>query len=298
MGGGSVLNWHRILRTAQVTLTQQVKVDEVLTDAVAPLAVALTRLDGTSVATGTSTRTSVGTYTYAVPAQANLDLLMLAWTGTVAGAAVVFEDLVEIVGGYLFDLARARARYRELADTTKVTSARLAEVRTEIEVEFEAITGAAGGATSQAFVPRFGRHVTVGRGTPYLWLPEARIRRARAVTIGGVALDGATVAALRCTDTGRLIRPLGAVWPAGAEVVVEYEHGMEVAPPPVATAGILRVRSLIFPGASGVPDRAETVVTPEGASYRLSMPGAGATGIPDVDGALAKFRAPRRVVTA
>jgi hypothetical protein len=292
------MTWHRILRTAQVTLTQTVTVDEALTDAVAPLTTSLKRLDGTEVAAGTSTRTSVGTYTYTPPAQANLDLLTLSWTGVVAGASTTFEDVVEIVGGYLFDLGRARARYPELKDPAKVSPARLAEVRTEIEVEFEAITGAAGGATSQAFVPRFGRHRTIGRGTPYLWLPEARIRRARSVTIDGVALDPAVVAALRCTETGRLIRPFGALWPNGSDVVVEYEHGMTTAPPPVSTAGILRVRSLVFPGASGVPDRAQTVVTPEGASYQLSMPSALATGIPDVDGTLAKFPAPRRVVTA
>jgi len=287
-----MLTWQRVLQTTRVTLTRQVRVDEVLTDAVAPLEVAVTRIaDGAAVAAGTSTRVSLGTYTFSLVEQADLDLLSVAWSGTVAGGAVTFVDLVEIVGGFLFDLAVARGRYRELTDPAKVSSARLAEVRTEIEVEFETICG-------RAFLPRFGYHTTVGRGSPYLAVPDTYVRRARAVTVGGTAWAPAAVAALRGTRAGYLVRPAGAVWPFGTDVGVEYEHGMAICPPPVSTAGILRLRSLIFPGASGVPDRAETIITPEGASYRLAMPSAETTGIPDVDGPLAKYPKPRRTVFA
>lgn len=290
-GGGAVLSWLRVLRTAQVTLTREVRVDGVLTDATNPLEVAVTRLDGTAVSAGTSTRASLGTYTYALASQADLDLLQAAWTGDVAGGTVTFEDLVEVVGGFYFDLSKVRARYRELKDPAVVSEARLAELRTEIEVEFDAICG-------QSFVPRYGFHETVGRGSPYLGVPDTWIRRVRAVTVAGVAWSPADVAALRGTRHGDIVRPAGAVWPPDVPVSVEYEHGRMICPPPVTTAATLRIRSLINPGASGVPDRAETIVTPEGASFRLSMPGADSTGIPDVDGALRKYPNPKRSVIA
>lgn len=286
-----MLSWLRVLQTAKVTLTREVRVDEALTDATNPLTVAVTRLDGTAVTSGTSTRASLGTYTFALPGQDDLDLLQAAWTGEVAGDTVTFTDLVEIVGGFVFQTSTARARYRELKDPAVVTPARLADLRTEIEVEFETICG-------QAFVPRFGRHETVGRSSPYLGVPDTFLRRVRSVTVGGVAWDPSAVAALRCTRSGYLVRPAGAVWPTGSPVVVEYEHGRDVCPPPISTAAIIRIRSLINPGGGGLPDRAETIVTPEGASYRLAMPGADSTGIPDVDGALAKYPKPKRLVIA
>lgn len=287
-----MLSWLRILRTAQVTLTREVRVDGVLTDAQDPLTVAVTRVsDGAAVASGTSTRTSLGTYAWPLPSQADLDLLQVAWTGVVAGGTVTFTDLAEIVGGFYFDLSKVRTRYRELKDPAVVSEARLAELRTEIEIEFDSICG-------QAFVPRYGYHETVGRGSPYLGVPDTWIRRVRAVTVGGTAWDPSTVAELRGTRHGDIVRPAGAVWPPDALVAVEYEHGRMICPPPVTTAAMLRIRSLINPGASGVPDRAETIVTPEGASFRLSMPGADSTGIPDVDGALRKYPKPKRLAIA
>lgn len=292
MGRCPVLSWLRILRTAQVTLTREVRVDGVLTDATDPLEVVVTRiLDGAAVTSGTSTRTSTGTYTFALPGYADLDLHQVAWTGDVAGDTVTFDDLVEIVGGFYFDLSVVRARYRELKDPAVVPEARLAALRTEIEVEFDSICG-------QAFVPRYGAHTTVGRGSPYLGVPDTWIRRVRAVTVSGVAWDPSAVAALRGTRHGDIVRPAGAIWPPDALVTVEYEHGRMICPPPVTTAAMLRIRSLINPGASGVPDRAETIVTPEGASFRLSMPDADSTGIPDVDGALRKYPPPKRSVIA
>lgn len=282
-----MLSWLRVLQTAGVTLTQEVRVDEVLTDSVSPLEVVVTRVaDGAAVESGTSTRASQGTYTYALDGSDDLDLLRVAWTGTVAGEPVTFVTLVEIVGGFIFQTSTARARYRELADTTKYPASRLAELRTEIEVEFEGICG-------QAFVPRYGYHSTVGRGTPFLSVPDTLLTAVRSVTVAGVTLDPSTVAGLRLTARGDIVRPYGAIWPNDVPVVVEYEHGRPVCPPPITTAAMLRIRSLINPGASGVPDRAETIVTPEGASFRLSMPGADSTGIPDVDGALAKYPKPK-----
>src|SRR5215207_8266692 len=94
----------RVLRTAKQTLTHIFSVDEAATDLAGACTVTLKRLDGTVVETTTAAHPGVGTYTYSPPAQANLDMLTLDWSGTLAGAAITIRDYVEIVGGFLFSL--------------------------------------------------------------------------------------------------------------------------------------------------------------------------------------------------
>jgi hypothetical protein len=280
----------RILRTAQVTLSHTFFVDETATDASGPVTYAFKRLDGTSVASGTAAHPgSPGVYTAVLPGQAELDTITLDWTGTIGGAAVTVRDFVEIVGGFLFGLAEARAMRPPLSATT-YPAATLAARRIEVEQECEAIC-------RKAFVPRFARYLLDGSGTDELVLPDMQVRAVRsakvAVRAGGtfIALSVDQVAAVAPDASGVLVRDDGDVWPRGRKnVLVEYEHGLDYPPEEVRTAAMLRLRSRLGMGNTGVPDRAISFTVAEGGVYRLSTPGKDRTGVPDVDAAYLRHR--------
>lgn len=282
----------RILRTARQTLTHVFSVDEVATDLTGDCTVTLKRLDGTTVATATAAHPGVGTYTYAVPEQANLDSLTLDWAGTLAGAPVSVRDFVEIVGGFLFSLSEARAAHSGLTSTTTYPPATLAARRIEVEQECERIC-------RQAFVPRFARETLSGNNSTRLAAGHTMLRSVRAVTVAGVAWAAPDAAAVGVSDHGILTRPAGALWPAGVgNIVIEYEHGWDHPPEEIRQAAILRLRSRIGQTTSSVPDRATNFTIAEGGTYRLSMPGKDQTGVPEVDGPYQRYTRARRSVFA
>jgi hypothetical protein len=283
----------RVQQSSAVTLTRQFSVDEVLTDASGNVTVAVKRLDGatTGIATptGNATHTTTGTYTWPLSPSPLLDAWTVDWTGTVGGVAVTVRDYVEIVGGFYFGLAQART---ELSIKPAVTSAQLAEKRTAVEQECEAIC-------QRAFVPRFMRRRLSGTGTPSLGTAHRYLRTLRAVTVAGVAWSAPDVAAVTLTDDGRLVRPGAAIWPAGSgNIYVEYEYGQDFPPQNIVDASKTRLRSLLSRPSSGVPDRATSFSTPDGGVYRLSTPGRQKTGIPDVDGVYELYYRPHRAVFA
>lgn len=276
----------RVLRTASVVLTHVFYVDETPTDATGAVAVSVKRLDGTVITSSTASGPSpTGTYTFTIPAQANVDTLTVDWAATVAGSAITARDTIEIVGGYLFGLAEARAMPPAL-DTTKYPTAKLAQKRIGVETECEEICG-------QAFVPRFARvEFTLdgqSRGTTLinkLTLPHINIRTLRACTIDGVtqSLTGLTV-----SQSGVL---RGLTWAGvitGNKIVVEYEHGLDFPPEDLKDAAMLRLRSRLSAGDSGVPQRALSFSVADGGVYRLSTPAANRTGIPEVDGVYERY---------
>lgn len=273
----------RIQQTTRVTLTTYLRVDGQLTDATGDLTATLKRLDGTTVDTATSTRTDLGTYQYTPPEQADVDYLTLDWTGTLAGAAVSIRDYVEIVGGHYFGLAEVRDEYRELRDTAKWPTARLAGKRVEVEQECDTITG-------QAWVPRFGRYLLDGTGTSELVTPAVMLRTVRTVSVAGqagatfTALTAAELAAVAPLDSGLLVRDDGGIWPAGRRnVLVELEHGADLPPQEISTAAMARLRSKLAAPSSAIPDRALSWTPGMGGVFRISTPNARMTGIPDVD---------------
>lgn len=287
----------RVLRTAQVTHTHTFYVDGVATDASGPVTVVLARLDGTSVDTDTATSLGGGSYSYTQPAQADLDMLTLDWSGTVAGAAVTVRDYIEIVGEHLFGLDEARTTLRLNTNPTNTYSvAALADGRIAVEFEFERIC-------RQAFVPRFARQILSGNNTARLPIPQdlphRAIRAVRAVTVAGTAWSAPDVAAVTWSDSGVFYRPGGALWPAAyRNIVIEYEHGLDLPPQDVRDIGIIRLRYKLAQPTSALPDRAISYTTPEGGTYRQSIPGKQRTGIPDVDGVLEGYTQQRRVVFA
>lgn len=279
----------RLLRTAGVTVTHEFRVDEVLTDAAGSVTATLSRLDGTVVAGPTTAgHPSTGTYTYPAPGQSQVDSLTLDWAGTFAGSAVTVRDYVEIVGGFLFDLAEARTAHD--LDVVRFPAAVLASARIWVEQEAERIC-------RQAFVPRFARESHNGTGNPQLGVQWPLIRKIRAVTVGGTAMSAPDVALLGYADHGVITRPGGAGWPAGTRnIIVEYEHGMDLPPEEVRQAGILRLRSALGQNTAGVPDRALSFSVADGGVYRLSTAAKQKTGFPDVDGVYERYtRQPRAV---
>jgi hypothetical protein len=284
----------RLLKTAQVTLTHEFRVDETLTDAAGAVTAVVKRLDGTTVAGSpfTAAHPGLGTYTFALPGQANLDSLTVDWTGSIGGAAVTVRDYVEVCGGFLFGLAEARAAHSGLSSTATYPSSMLAAKRIEVEQECEAIC-------RQAFVPRFARETLSGLGTARLGTPRSMLRTVRAVTVDGVAWAAPDVAAVGVSDHGVLTRPAGALWPAGfGNIVVELEHGWDFPPEEIRQAGMLRLRSRLAQTRSGVPDRALSFSAADGGTYRLSTPSRQRTGIPDVDGPYERYTRAQRSVFA
>ncbi|WP_422751347.1 hypothetical protein [Micromonospora sp. WMMD1219] len=251
-------------------LTRNFYVGETPTDVAGDVTVTVTRLDGSAVVSGVASHPGpAGHYTFAVPAQARLDALAVDWSGSLGR----YRDLVEVVGGFYFDLAEARTEHG--LTLAQHPTEKLIRKRLEVEVECERICG-------QAFVPRFERAEVRGDGRGALLLPRVNVRALRAVTVASTVWSPAEVAAVDVAASGVLRHPVG--WPAGP-VVVEYEHGMDMPPEDLRTAAMLRLRSRVHLTTSGVPDRAISWSAADGGTYRIALPSGERTGIPEVDAA-------------
>ncbi|HYQ63558.1 hypothetical protein [Actinophytocola sp.] len=282
----------RVLRTAAAAIDHTFVVGETPTDSsTTPVAVTITDANGDSVQTGNATSAGAGTgrYTFALTPRASLDLLTVEWSATIAGAAVVEVDEVEIVGGRLFTLAQARASDPILANTSKYTTADLAAALLETEQELEEIT-------DRSFFGRYRREVLDGTGTGEVLLPGHDLRTIRAVQLAPrvdgtfVPLSAGALAALALTPDNTLVRTDGAVWTEGRRnVIVEYELGLSRPPADLVRAAKTRFRTWCNVTRSGVPDRALSFTTAEGTNYRLDQPGAYKTGIPEVDGVYGRY---------
>lgn len=290
----------RVLRTAAATLTRTLYVDETPTDAVGTVTVTVTRLDGTAVASGNATHGATGVYTYILPggpsspasATWQLDTLVVSWSGSLGGATVTLTDEVEVVGGFLFGLAEARGADASLANTTTYPVATLAAKRIQVEQECEKIC-------RQAFVPRFYREALSGNGGDRIGTRWPMLRVLRAVTVSGTAWSPSEVAAVAVSESGMLTLPAGGVWPVGASnIVVEYEHGWDRPFEDLKEAAMARLRSRLNLTRSGVPDRTSSYTTETGATYRVTLPTADSTGIPEIDAAYGRYTRKRRAVFA
>lgn len=280
----------RVLRTAAATLDHTWYVGETATDSTTTVTVAVTDANGVAVTSGNASSAGAGTgrYTFALPVQALTQTLTVDWTGTILGAVVVESDIVEVVGGTLFTLTEGRGSDPSLADTGKYTTAQLVAARLEVEQECEEIC-------DRAFFPRYRRVVLDGSGVPDLLLSNSDIRAIRAARIAlrpgqtFVALTAGELAALVVEDKV-LKRTDTRQWTEGiGNVVVEYEYGLTVPPSDLKRAALMRFRSRLNIARSGIPERALSYTNPDGTAYRLDMPGAWKTGIPEVDAVYSRY---------
>lgn len=272
----------RVLRTARVTLSQTFYADGAAVAPTGTLTCTVKRLDGTQIAGSPFTYTVTGTTcSFSFPEQANLDALTADWVGTVSGAVVTIRDVIEVVGGFIFNLAAFRAKVP--LDAIKYTLADIAALRTEVEQVAERISGGV------AFVPRFKRVKLAGTGRTMLALPHPLIRAVRAVSIDGQAWTQSQVDAITVSDSGVIYAEANVftapMTPGRPNIIVEYEHGMDMAPSEVSSQSMAHGRGLVGVFDSGTPQNVISFSAADGGVYRMASPSKISTGIPSVDAA-------------
>jgi len=284
MRTGSVAD-QRIARGVAATLAYQFTDAEGTVAAPAGVVtVGITRADGTTLVAAGAATVGAGSAprTYALTAANNLLLDLLAVTWTDAGDGSTHTTLVEVVGGYYFSVAQARAAEPSLQDTVKYPTGDVEARRREVEDEAEDICAA-------AFVPRYRRVALDGTGARSLTAPDTMLRTLRSVTVDGTVWDAGQLANVTLSEFGVLSLTDG-VWPYGrGNVVVGYEHGYDRPPTGLTVAALTRLRSRLNLAKSDIPDRAERYVPAEGGVFALSMPGPYKTGLPDVDAVYERY---------
>lgn len=171
--------------------------------------------------------------------------------------------------GY-FTVAEARA-VTPLQDTTKYADADIDNMRLVVEEALEHACGV-------AFVPRVTTPVVEtldGDGSDEIVLRQwARPIALTAATVGGVALDAPTLAALVLSRDGTIYNP--AFWACGRRnVVLTYTHGYPSVPGRVKRAAIRLTKRFLVD--TPINDRATSIQNPEdGTIQRLITAGVGA----------------------
>lgn len=282
----------RVLRTAKATLSRTFYLDEVATPATGSVSVSVTRLDGTLIQSGAAVGPDASNaYSFLFQGSDVLDELVLTWSATVAGDAVVLDsDVIEVVGAFFFGLAEGRAVDQALSNTTKYPTALLVDARVFTEDECELITG-------QAWVPRFCREALSADNAGRLRLSNTMIRAVRAITVNGSIWSGTALTGLGFSDTGIVYSDSGSFLPprqlGRKNVVIEYEHGHDRPTPDILRGAKQRFKSIALQGKSALPDRAERLVTVDAGTVFLASPAVDKVGIPEVDAAYARAPSPR-----
>lgn len=240
------------------------------------------------LAAGTATSGSPGTTrSVALTAAQNglVDLLAATWTRA-DGSTLVTEH--EMVGGFYFNVAEARAAEASLT-AAKYPDADVQAVRQEVEDECERICG-------RAFVPRYKRLVVSGRGLPALLLDVVDVRAVRSVRAytdadSYTAFTADELADLRANAaTGELSRVSLGVFPTGAgNLVIEVEHGTDSPPPEVKRMSMQRLRHKLNLAKSGIPDKARNFVSDGGGTFRIATASAHSTGSDEVDAVYQRY---------
>lgn len=285
----------RILELTAANLDVTFYADETATSADGAVTVNIVKGDGsTLISSGSTTNPSTGTYRYVLTAANNTELqdLTLTWSGVFGGQAQSLVTNVEVVGGFFFSLAEGRAADSSLASTSSYTTAQLRDYRNEVEDEFERICNV-------SFVPRYHRTRLSGSGCPVVYIPRDRphtkLRAIRSVRIYSDATNYTTfstdeLALCTFTDGGRIERLDGGIFTAGRQnIVIEYEHGFDQPPLDIKRAAMMRLRYRANLSRGGVPDRATSYQVDGGGVFRLDQAGAWKTGIPEIDGPLARW---------
>jgi hypothetical protein len=232
------------------------------------------RDDGTVVLNDASaTDTGSGSWTFALPATATaeLDLLRVVFTATIAGDQLSHSTSVEVVGGFLFALDELREHPEVLKLVAPPTDEQLGRARTWAEQRFEAVC-------RYAFVPRYAHRRRLA--LPLLSL-HPYVRVVRALTVDGQARPGPWTVA----ESGILrIDARGAA-------DVSYEHGLDGPDLPVAEAVLTLAKTHLVRGP--VTDRATQIASDAGA-INLATPGllGSRFGIPEVDEIANEYRYP------
>jgi hypothetical protein len=253
-----------------------------------PLGVSIKNGAGTSVlapATAASIASGIS-YDAAYTVLAALDTYTCTWTGMKALVAKEWTSIVELCGGYLFEISEMRAFDAAFANVTTFSDAKMRAARTAAEQRLEM-------ACRVAFVPRARRLALVGNGTSSLALPDNAVRSVKALTVDGTAFTAGELAALDVREWGRVSRTDGLTFEYGKPISIFYEHGEDYPDAPVVQAAMLLAREYLV--RSALSSRATVEATDVG-FFRVSVAGPDRpTGLPEVDAVIADFgrRRPR-----
>lgn len=279
----------RIAQGRSATLTHTFFEDGTPTDPSPDSAsLTITRADGTSLVPSdsvTDAGTGVFSITLTPEETANLDVLTITWSATFGGQVQQFTDYIEVVGGFLFTIAEARA-LKPLDQTSVYSTAAIVAMRNTVEQALEDECGV-------AFVPRYTLETVSGTGTsmlPLRW-PKIRAIRSASITTAGTAtaLTASELALLTLGGWGGID---GYTWTAGTgNVTVGYEHGFDRPPEEIKRAALLLTKIWLTGENRPKDDRAITYSSDAGGTYSLSVPGrnGSAFGHPDVDVAVQRY---------
>lgn len=229
-----------------------------------------------------------------------LDTYQVVWTGHINGVDTKWTTDIELVGGYIFEIADLRGKDRVFKDTTKYPTWWLREVRTAVEDTLEGPR-----AAQLAFVPRGKRETVDGtspdltRGyNPLLYgadyrglkLPDFEVRDLYSLSINGTALTQDELDAITIDDN-MLWKSAGVQWPAWSwghrNISVHYEYGLDRPSPAVTRAALMLATEYLV--TSPIPGRA-TATSIGDQMFRLTIAGRdGVTGLPEVDAAIDQY---------
>lgn len=268
----------RVLVDTPYVLTRVFTIDEAPADAAGTVTVTVRRLDGTVIETVNAGHPGpAGAYTYTSAGRNVLDALSVEWSGTWAATPVKVRDVVEIVGGFLFEVADARNRLNLAA--AKYSTSTITDRRNVVEQEADDIAGL-------ALVPRFKRvRLTVPAFSSgcRLALPTTDVRAVRAITEAGAAWSPSQLAALTLIEDAGVLYGEGMFYPGVGRYIVEYEHGLDGSDGTVREMAIVRLKHWLGVAASQIPSNAISFTVTDGGVYRLSQPGVTSTGDLAVD---------------
>lgn len=244
--------------------------------------VTVTRLDGTTVSTGTATDATTH-WTYALTGAqtgAQPDELTASW---VVGG-VTHTTTASVVGGQYCSLARARDNDTWFSGTNAPSNDRLLLARRVAEAEVEWVT-------ERSFVARADRVSVESPGRWTLILPDWDLRSVRYVAhvdTGGTETE--YTGAVRVDDAGLLYRVDGSSWPCTGTVVVEYEYGHRGVPGDLVEMFVRRWKWWASQASAKTFSRTETWSAGEGGgTIRFAATTARKTGDADVDAAYERW---------
>lgn len=221
---------------------QPVDGDGLATSPGGAVTVTVQRANGTVLVTDQATGgagSAPRTYTLPVAHTAITDVLTAVWKDATVERA---RTTVEILGGYYATPAAIRASDPTLANTAAYTDTAILRARLEVSDALSSLTAC-------DFAPRFHRQHVRGTGSTSIVLDWGPIRTVRAVTVyyassalTGTVWTAAQLAAIPA-DPGRIALCTDHnVWPAGADIVVEYESGYDSMPADLRDQFFVEVR--------------------------------------------------------
>lgn len=273
----------RVVRNTPATLTVTFYTDETPNDADGTVSVVIKRANGTTLTSGNAVHQGAagsGKYAFNLAPQASLNNLTVDWSGTFSGAVATISNRVEIVGGHYFTIAELRGYDSALADSSKYSTAALADARLAVEVEFERVC-------HRAFVHRFFREPFQGDGSHYVWLKYPEIKQVLSVNDVAVVDDSDFLT----YDGMYELRWLTDIFVNDEPYIIEYEYGMDDVPVDIKRAALRRARGLLTGSRARIDERATVMQIPDFGTFQLSTPGqrGAMTGIPDIDVVLADY---------